>query len=335
MVKIGLLAYWKDYDRKTTLRAVRMADKLGFDSFWVPEAWGYDATTLIAEMAVRTKRIKLGTGIMNVFSRSPALIAQQSATLQEISGGRFMLGLGVSGKNVIEGFHGRPFTKTLSQTKDVIRVVRTLHAGDKLHRAGTTLQDYRPFELNMKPPDPPVPIYVAALKRKAITNIGAMGDGWMPIMWPYDRMAEPRSWIAEGAASAGRDPSEIVTAPFVIVIPLAEKKATDKAREVLSFYIGGMGEYYKQLLSGFGWADECEEISALYADKKTRPQARAAVTDEMIEGLTITGDVLYCRRELRRRMDLGLGQPLVALPPGMPFPAIAAFMTALAPTRWP
>src|SRR5947207_323568 len=111
--RIGLLAFWKNYDRKLYLRAAELADDLGYDSFWVPEGWGYDAIPLLTEMAVKTKRIRLGTGILNVYSRTPGLLAMTAATVDEISEGRFMLGIGPSGKNVIEGFHGRPFDKPL------------------------------------------------------------------------------------------------------------------------------------------------------------------------------------------------------------------------------
>ena len=105
--RTGLLAFWKNYDRKLYLRAVQLADELGYDSFWIPEAWGYEIFTLLTEMALTTKRIKLGTGIVNVFSRSPAVLAMSAATLDEISEGRFMLGIGTSGANVIEGARPR------------------------------------------------------------------------------------------------------------------------------------------------------------------------------------------------------------------------------------
>ena len=134
----ALLAFWKNYDRKLYLRAAQLADELGYDSFWLPEAWGYEIFTLLTEMAVHTKRIKLGTGIVNVFSRTPGLLAMSAATVDEISEGRFILGIGASGKNVIEGFHGRPFEKPLTQVRDVIRVMRTLLAGQKLSDAGAS-----------------------------------------------------------------------------------------------------------------------------------------------------------------------------------------------------
>jgi alkanesulfonate monooxygenase SsuD/methylene tetrahydromethanopterin reductase-like flavin-dependent oxidoreductase (luciferase family) len=105
--RIGLLAFWKNYDRKLYLRAAELADELGYDSFWLPEAWGHEVFSLLTEMAVKTKRIKLGTGIVNVFSRSPGLLAMSAATVDDISEGRFVLGIGTSGARVIEGFHGR------------------------------------------------------------------------------------------------------------------------------------------------------------------------------------------------------------------------------------
>ena len=326
----GLLAFWRDYDRNTYLKAAILADRLGYDSFWLPEVWGYEVFSLLTEIALKTKRIKIGTGIINVFSRSPALIAMQAATLDEISGGRFILGLGTSGKKVIEGLHGRDFEKPLTQTRDVIRVVRTLLDGRPLSEADTKLRKYRPFTLDFTPTRRRIPIYVAALKQKSITSIGEMADGWMPIFWPYKHLDQGREWIAEGAAKAGRDPNEIKTAPFTTVIPIPGRAAAAKARDIISFYIGGMGEYYKELLSGLGYAEECDEIERLYRDKATRKMAPDAVTDEMIEALTISGDPLYCRRELARRRELGMEQPVINLPPGMPWPGIAAFITALA-----
>src|SRR3954454_25154699 len=119
--RIGLVAFWKNYDRKLYLRAAQLADELGYDSFWVPEAWVFEISALLTEMALTTKRIKLGTGILNVYSRSPGLIAMTADTIDETREGRFMFAIGPSGKNVIEGFYGRKFDKPLTQVRDVIR----------------------------------------------------------------------------------------------------------------------------------------------------------------------------------------------------------------------
>jgi F420-dependent oxidoreductase-like protein len=331
MERTGLVAFWKNYDRSVYVRAARLADELGYDSFWIPEAWGYEIFSLLAELALVTKRIKLGTGIVNVFSRTPGLIAMSAATVDEISGGRFILGIGTSGAKVIEGFHGRPFAKPLTQVRDVVRVVRTLLSGGKLSDAGAELASYRPFRLEMKPVRADVPIYVAALKQKAIESIGECADGWMPTFWPYEKLAEGRSWIDAGAARAGRDPKAIVTAPFTSALPLAGPAGTQMARQLVSFYIGGMGDYYIELLSRFGWADACKRIADLYADKTTRAQAADAVPDGMIEALTIAGDPQHCLEELRRRRSFGVELPILNLPTNVPWEMVEAFIRAMAP----
>ena len=329
--RIGLVAFWKNYDRALYLRAARLADELGYDSFWVPEAWGYEISTLLTEMALATKNIKLGTGILNVYSRSPGLIAMTAATIDEISQGRFILGIGPSGKKVIEGFHGRAFDKPLTQVRDVIRVVRTLLAGGKLSDAQAQLAEYRPFTLEMKPARSTIPIYVAALRPKAIESIGELADGWMPTFWPYDRLGEGRALIEAGAKKAGRDPSAIATAPFTTVLPLAGEAGSMMAKNIISFYIGGMGEYYIELLTGFGFGDDCKRIAELYADKATRAQAAAAVSDAMIEALTISGDPAHCVAELKRRRSFGIDLPILNLPVGVPWEMMEMFIRGLAP----
>lgn len=328
----GLVAFWKNYDRKLYVRAAQLADELGYESFWIPEAWGYEIFTLLTELALSTRRIQLGTGIVNVFSRSPGLLAMSAASLDEISEGRFVLGLGTSGKRVIEGFHGREFQRPLTRTRDVIRVVRTLLAGGKLHEAGAEIDAYRPFELAMKPLRPRIPIYVAALKQKAIESIGELADGWIPTFWPYDRLGVGRAWIEAGARKAGRDPSEIVTAPFTTALPIAGDAGSFMAREIISFYIGGMGDYYIELLSGFGFADECKRIADTYADKATRAQAASLVTPAMVEALTVSGDPASCLAELERRRAHGLELPILNLPTNLPWEAVEAFIRAMAPT---
>jgi F420-dependent oxidoreductase-like protein len=330
MERTGLVAFWKNYDRSVYVRAARLADELGYDSFWIPEAWGYEIFSLLTELALVTKRIKLGTGIVNVFSRSPGLIAMSAATVDEISGGRFILGIGTSGKKVIEGFHGRPFEKPLTRVRDVIRVTRTLLSGGKLSDAGPDFEA-RPFRLEMKPLRADIPIYVAALRQKAIEQIGEIADGWMPTFWPYDKLGEGRAWIGEGAKRAGRDPSSIVTAPLTTALPMGGEAGKDMARQIVAFYIGGMGDYYIELLTRFGFAEECKKIAALYQDKTTRAEAAGAVTNRMIEALTITGDPSECVEEIRRRRSFGADMPILNLPTGMPWEIVEGFIRAMAP----
>lgn len=328
---IGLLAFWKNYDRALYLKAARLADDLGYDSFWVPEGWGYEVFSLLSEMAGQTKRIKLGTGIINAFSRTPGLIAMTAATVDEISEGRLILGIGTSAPRVIEGFHGRPYAKPLTQVRDVIKVVRTLLRGGKLHEAGAELDSYRPFALAMTPKRREIPIYVAALKQKAIESIGELADGWIPTFWPYDQLKVGREWIAAGAARAGRDPKQIATAPFTTVLPMAGPGGAHMAKDIIAFYIGGMGEYYSELLTGFGFGEECKRVEGLYKDKATRAQAPGAITDGMMEALTIQGDPAHCIAELRRRRAFGIDLPILSLPVNMPWEVVEMFIKGLAP----
>ena len=329
--RIGLLAFWKNYDRDLYLRAALLADELGYDSFWLPEGWGYEVFTLLTEMAVKTKRIKLGTAIVNVFSRSPGVLAMTAATLDHISEGRFMLGIGTSGKKVIEGLHGRPFEKPLTQTRDVIRVVRTMLAGGSISDAGAENASYRPFKLEMPARERHVPIYVAALKQKAIESIGELADGWIPTFWPYDKLSEGRKWIATGAERAGRDPKAITTAPFTSVLPMGIEAGESMARGIIAFYIGGMGDYYIELLSHFGFAEDCRKIADLYKDKATRSQAADAVPKRMIEALTISGDPEECIAELKRRRSFGIDLPILNLPNNMPWEMVEMFIRGMAP----
>jgi alkanesulfonate monooxygenase SsuD/methylene tetrahydromethanopterin reductase-like flavin-dependent oxidoreductase (luciferase family) len=333
--RLGIVAYWKGYHRKRYLQAVQLAEDLGFESFWVPEAWGYDVFPLLTEMARVTKRIRLATGIVNTFSRSPGLLAMTAATMHELSEGRFILGVGTSSPNVVEGFHGREFRRPLTQTKDVLRVVKGLLGGLSLDECGAELQPYRPFKLAVPNLPVHVPIYVAALKRNAIESVGELADGWLPAFWPHQDLHRPLAWLRAGALRAGRQPEELDVALVTAAIPLRLPAAENTAREILAFYVGGMGEYYRTMLAEAGFGAACEEIDRLYRDKATRGQAKHAVPREMIEALTVFGDPLECRSQLAQRRDLGVGVPLLGLPSDLPWMALKSYLHAVAPSRRP
>ena len=327
----GLVAFWKNYDREAVLEYAQLADELGYDSFWIPEAWAYEAFSLLTEIAVRTKRIKIATGIVNVFSRSPGLMAMHAATLDEISEGRFILGLGTSGARVIEGFHGVPYRKPLTRLRQYIRVVQTLLAGERLTDAGADLWDFRHFKLEMTPVRSRVPIYCACLNDNAIRMVGELADGWMPTFWPYNRLDEGRELLAEGASRSGRDPEEVETAPFTTVIPMPDRElAYGSARNLISFYIGGMGDYYHALLSRMGFAKNADAVRALYAEKK-REDAAAAVSEEMLEALVIAGDPQFCRERLGEWRKAGVGLPILGLPTDMGPDICRMYMQLMAP----
>src|SRR6185369_6160014 len=221
----GIVPFWKQYDRKAVLRFAQLAEDLGYESIWVPEAWAYEQFQLLAEIALATKRIKVATGIVNVFSRSPGLLAMSAATLDEIWEGRVILGLGTSGKIVVENFHGIPYEKPLTRLRETIGILRALWRGERLEPEMSTLFAPRHFKLEMTPRRADIPIYVASLQEKAIRDVGRVGDGWIPTFWPYRHLRDGIAWLAAGAEEAGRGGIHIEVAPFMAVVPLDDRDA--------------------------------------------------------------------------------------------------------------
>lgn len=326
---VGIVPFWKNYDRKGVLRTAQIADDLGYHSIWIPEAWAYEQFQLLAEVAVATKRLKLATGIANVFSRSPGLLAMSAATLDEISEGRAILGLGTSGKLVIENFHGVPYEKPLTRLRETVNILRALWRGERLSPELSTLMDLRHFKLEMKPLRADIPIYIASLQEKAIREVGQVGDGWVPTFWPYSHFKDGLKMLAEGAREAGRDPSKIELAPFVAIIPLDDANmARQMIKPLVSFYIGGMGTYYHALFSRYGFKDNADQVRDLY-NAGNRKEAAAAVSDELIDSIAICGSVDHCRDKMDEWAANGVGTFLMNLPTGVPVEMVEGVLRQL------
>src|SRR5262249_18336120 len=205
------------FDGRELIDCVRAADACGYDSFWMPEVWEHESFSILTQIAMRTERIGLGTGVINVFSRSPALLAMSAATLDEISGGRFRLGLGTSGARVVEDFHGVKFERPLTRLKETIQIIQLLLAGETVDFLGQCFQLAR-FKLGFKPLRPAIPIYVAALAPASLRQLGALADGWLPANWPAEHLPGAVASIREAAHAAGRDPAKIEIAPLINVV---------------------------------------------------------------------------------------------------------------------
>ena len=317
-LKLGVVAFWKNYDRQAVIHSAQLAEGLGYDSIWIPEAWAYEQFQLLTELALRTKTLKLATGIANVYSRSPGLLAMSAATLDDISEGRAIIGLGTSGKLVIENFHGVPYTKPLTRLRDTIGILRALWAGKRLTPELTTLFEARQFKLEMTPRRASIPIYVASLQDKAIASIGALADGWLPTFWPYRQLKDGIALIAAAARAAGRDAAAIEVAPFVGVVPMDDAAmARSLIKPMVSFYIGGMGTYYHAMFCRYGFQENADLVRQLYNSGK-RGEATAAVSDELIDAIAICGPPAYCRERLQDWHRHGVGTALINLPTGMP-----------------
>src|SRR5262245_46810678 len=301
------------FDRRELIECLRAADDCGYDSFWMPEAWERDAFSTLAELATQTTRIDLATGIANVFSRSPSLLAMSAATLDEISGGRFRLGIGTSGRRVVEDFHGVAFERSLTRLKEAVQIIRILLRGERVDFDGECFRLSR-FKLGFKPMRAEIPIYIAALTRASLRQIGEIGDGWLPTQWPLQRLKDGVSEIRLSATDCGRDQNRIEIAPCVnVVVSPDAARARNLARLPIAYYLGGMGEYYRASASRLGFKEEADSIRDSWQSGR-RKTAIAAVSDALVDALAICGPLESCRARLDELPEFGATVPIVPIP---------------------
>ena len=302
-------------EREEVVRRVQVADDLGVDSVWVAEAWGRDAFTLLTELALKTERIKLGTAIVNVFSRSAAILAMTAASLDELSGGRMILGLGSSGANVIEHWHGVPFHKPLTRLREYVEIINRIVARRRLVHEGELFQLKRGFRLDLEPVRAHIPIFIAALTPRSIEQAGRVADGWMPIYWPKGRFQEGVDELMKGAQASGRQRHELTVAPVIGVFVTDGENREEvrrQARQPVALYVGRMGVFYYQMLERMGFEREVAEIRSAW-DRHDPEGAAAAVSDGMLEATAVVGSLDECREKLEERRALGVDLPVVDL----------------------
>jgi F420-dependent oxidoreductase-like protein len=329
----GIVPFWKNYDRKTVLRFAALAEDLGYDSIWIPEAWAYEQFQLLAEVALATKRLKVATGIANVFSRSAGLLAMSAATLDEISEGRVILGLGTSGKVVVENFHGVAYEKPLTRLRETVGILRALWRGDRLAPEMSSLFDARHFKLEMTPFRKDIPVYIASLQEKAVKDVGRVGDGWIPTFWPYEHFKDGIAWLKEGARDAGRGDVAINVAPFMAVVPFDDvAMARSLIKPLVAFYIGGMGVYYHALFCRYGFKENADLVRELYNNGQ-RKEASAAVSDALIDAIAICGPADHCKEKMKEWRAHGVDSALLNLPTNVPPEMTEHFLKTMAPGR--
>lgn len=300
---------------------VRIADELGFDSIWLGESWGYELFTSISELLQATKRIKIGAGIANIYSRTPALIASTAATLDERSGGRLILGLGPSGANVVEHWHGVPFQKPVKRTREYIEIIRMILRGEKLIYQGEFFQLERGFKLRFTPLRADLPIYIAAMGPKNVVQTGELADGVLPVYWPGDKWGLLRTQLNEGAALAGRPAHSAMIAPYItsaILPPNASEQELQAARfraaAPLAYYIGRMGTYYAEMLTRNGFGEDVQTVIAAW--QQGTKTATAAVSTRMLDATTVIGTPQEIVQKLDAWSEQGIDEPLLTMPGG-------------------
>lgn len=283
-----------DADRARTFAYVQAADEAGVETVFVSEAWGREAFGPLAQLAARTERVTLGTSIVNVFSRTPAALAQHFATLDELSNGRAIVGLGTSGKLVIEQFHGVPFEKPASRLRETIQIINRLLAGEQLKFQGQVFQFERGFTLRFTPVRPKIPVYLASFRPAGLKIVSELGDGWLPMMIPLERLAEQIGKVRQMTAEAGRDPASVVVkSPGTIIVTNDVPAARQAYKGHLAFYVSRMGVYYYTQLTEMGRGEEVSAIRAGWEAGRSVGGA-AAVSDDLLDAFAciVTPDQL-------------------------------------------
>ncbi|MGE5597622.1 MAG: LLM class flavin-dependent oxidoreductase [Hyphomicrobiales bacterium] len=303
--KLSLMITWQfDMEKEDAIALAKIADETGIDSFWVPEGWARDAFSLLISIAEKTERLKLATGIVNAYSRTPGALAQHFATLDEWSNGRAIIGLGASSANVIEHFHGVPFQPSIARLRETVEIINMLMRGEKLVYSGRWFKMERGFTLRFKPVRDHIPIFLATLNPKSVKMTAEVADGWMPAMIPQSALKAEidqfRKWVAE----AGRDPESVeVKAGGVTVSD--DPNARDAGRGFLAFYIARMGDFYYRQLSRFGYADEVAMIRKTFNEQGSAAGA-AAIPKPLLDDLGFAGNAEECLAKLREYEALGV-----------------------------
>jgi F420-dependent oxidoreductase-like protein len=322
-MKLGLnVAYWGlGMGPQDQLEVVQEAERLGFDSVWAAEAYGSDAATVLAWLAAGTSKIKLGSAIFQMPGRSPAMTAMTAATIDELSGGRMVLGIGSSGPQVAEGWHGQRFAHQLQRTREYVAVVRKALARERLEFKGQTLELPLPdgpgkaLKLMIAPVQERIPIYLAAIGPKNTALAGEIADGWIPTFFSPEHVADFRALLQEGATRSGRSLEGFDIAPTVQAYVSDDREmARNLMRPVLALYIGGMGSrkqnFYNSLVQRYGFESAAREIQDLYLEGK-KAEAGDALPDELIDTVTLCGPRDVVRDRIAAFRDAGVGTLMI------------------------
>ena len=305
-----------------------LAEELGYDAVMLPETWAYDVTVLLAEIALKTRRVRIGTGIAGVWSRSAATLAMASATLASMSGGRFILGLGASTPQLVEGLHDVPFEPPVPRMRRVVTQVRALLRGERVPLAVTTTA--RALKLNV-PMVAPVPIYLAGLSDLSVRLAGEIADGWLPFLYPLRLLPQGIERLREGARRAGRSDLPIVCPSLPAVVHDDPARARAGAAWFVSFYVVSMGTFYRDTLIRFGFDKEVQAVLAANTPKfagAVPPEA-----EELLDQLIVFGTPSEARRRLDRWYAAGGAMPGLLLQANLSADDTRRTLEALAPAH--
>jgi len=320
-MKLGVhIGYWGlGLTSEDQLEIVQEAEKLGYDSVWAAEAYGSDTATVLGWLAGQTSTIRLGSGIFQMPGRSAAMTAMTAATLDQISNGRMILGIGSSGPQVSEGWHGVRFGKQLARTRDYVAVLRMALARERLEYSGETLELPLPdgpgkaLKLTIGTVQEQIPIYIAAIGPKNTQLTGEIADGVIPTLFSPEHVSVMRDELQIGVdrAGNGKTLADIDIAPTVqVYVSDNMEDARNLMRPFIGLYVGGMGSreqnFYNQLVRRYGFDDAAQEVQDLYLDGK-KDEAMAALPDELIDMVAICGPADHVRERIAAYREAGVG----------------------------
>jgi F420-dependent oxidoreductase-like protein len=326
-MRLGLNVGYSGSKIAIDMKLIKEADKLGFHSVWSAEAYGSDAVTPLAWIAGQTEHIHVASGIMQMPARTPAMTAMTASTLDQLSGGRFLLGLGVSGPQVVEGWHGVPYGKPLVRTREYVEIVRKIWAREQpLEHQGEHYQiPYRgPGASGLGKPlksilhGRQIPIYIAAIGPKSVEQTAEIADGWLPIFYsPYRHIYKPALDAGFARAGAGKSLKTFDVAPSVTVILGDDVNAClEFIKPFLALYIGGMGargkNFYNELACRYGFEKEAKTIQDLYLSGK-KAEAAAAVPSALADEISLVGPAERIRDRMAAWRESGITTMICSL----------------------
>jgi F420-dependent oxidoreductase-like protein len=337
-LRLGVnLGYWGAGNDKDNLVLAQEADRLGYSSAWAAEAYGSDAATVLSWVAAQTERIDVGSAVFQIPARTPAMTAMTAATLDSLSGGRFRLGLGVSGPQVSEGWHGVRFDKPLARTREYVDIVRMALARETVRHEGEfwtlPLPDGpgKALRLTVHPARADIPLYLAAIGPRNLELTGEIADGWLALFDAPEHAAEQLAHVSKGRATAGKDLAGFDVVPTVPVIIGDDLQAcAEPLRHYAALYVGGMGSrtqnFYNQLAVRMGYEQAAAEVQDLYLARNHR-DAAAAVPFEFIDRTSLIGPRDRIRDRLSAYAEAGVTTISVASYAGGLAERVAALRT--------
>jgi F420-dependent oxidoreductase-like protein len=332
-MKLGLATgYWSAGPPPGIQETIAEAERLGFNSIWTAEAYGSDAFTPLAWWGSQTTRVKLGTSIAQLSARTPAATAMAAMTLDHLSGGRFILGIGASGPQVVEGWYGQPYPRPLERTREYVQIMRKIFAREEPvafagkhyqmpHQNGMGLG--KALKSTVHPLRADIPIYLAAEGPKNVALAAEIADGWLPMFFSPKADKFYRDALNEGFSRPGarRKPEEFEVASIVPIMPVDDIEAgANFMRPMLSLYIGGMGargaNFHYDVIARLGYEEECAHIQDLYLQGK-KQEAQAAIPTKLVQDVALIGPMDKIKEEIKIWKNTCLTTTLVNAPPQM------------------